>query len=119
MITAYTPLRAVCVPAGDHIVVWTFRPRPYVLGAMLSLLTIVLVVVALAASVAKWEYNLLAAGRVDHCNNLPAIRSARFRRVVPFRGCPVLSCPGFPRAEVVAHSRAVGGDQPRAVHRSY
>ena len=49
VITAYTSLRAVCVPAGDHTVVWTFRPRLYVLGAMLSLLTIVLVVVALAA----------------------------------------------------------------------
>lgn len=48
-VTAYTSLRAVCVPAGEHTVVWTFRPRLYALGAMVSLLAVVLVVAALVA----------------------------------------------------------------------
>ncbi len=36
-LTAYTAIRAVCVPAGEHLVAWTFRPRAYLLGAGISL----------------------------------------------------------------------------------
>lgn len=35
--TAYTTLRALCVPAGDHNIEWTFRPRLYTAGAAISL----------------------------------------------------------------------------------
>src|SRR5690606_6199115 len=35
--TAYTTLRALCVPAGNHNIEWTFRPRLYTAGAAISL----------------------------------------------------------------------------------
>ena len=45
-LTAYTAIRAVCVPAGEHLVEWRFRPTTYLLGAALSVLAVVAVVVA-------------------------------------------------------------------------
>ena len=42
-LTAYTAVRATCVPAGEHLVEWRYRPRSYAIGGVLSLLGIVLV----------------------------------------------------------------------------
>jgi hypothetical protein len=46
--TAYTAVRALCVPAGEHTVVWRFRPWIYAWGGMASLLGLVLVGTAVA-----------------------------------------------------------------------
>lgn len=45
--TAYTAVRAVCVPAGEHLIEWKFRPRIYWYGGILSLLALCLVIVAM------------------------------------------------------------------------
>lgn len=45
-LTAYTSLRAVCVPAGDHVVMWSFVPRLYVWGGVATALGLILVIVA-------------------------------------------------------------------------
>jgi uncharacterized membrane protein YfhO len=45
-LTAYTSLRAVCVPAGEHTVEWRFTPRLYYVGAAISLLALLAVLVA-------------------------------------------------------------------------
>ncbi len=46
--TAYTTARAVCVPAGEHIVEWRFVPRLYVIGAgVTGLVSLAIVVSAL------------------------------------------------------------------------
>lgn len=44
---AYTTLRAVCVPAGEHLVEWQFVPRVVWLGAGLTGVALVLVAVGL------------------------------------------------------------------------
>ena len=41
-LTAYTSVRAVCVPAGEHTVEWIFRPWLYGLGAAVTLAALVL-----------------------------------------------------------------------------
>ena len=41
-LTAYTAIRTVCVPAGEHTVEWRFRPRVYLIGGALSLLALLL-----------------------------------------------------------------------------
>jgi hypothetical protein len=41
--TAYTAVRATCVPAGEHTVEWRYQPRSYAIGGLLSLLGLVLV----------------------------------------------------------------------------
>ena len=43
---AYTAVRAVCVPAGTHVVEWQFAPRIYWLGGGISLLALVLALLA-------------------------------------------------------------------------
>lgn len=45
--TAYTAVRAVCVPAGEHLVEWRYQPTVYWLGGLLTLLGWLLVGVAL------------------------------------------------------------------------
>ncbi len=54
--TAYTTIRAVCVPAGKQEVVWKYQPTVYVVGGALSLLALVLV--GLAAVVLGREARL-------------------------------------------------------------
>lgn len=46
-LTAYTSIRATCVPPGEHMVVWVFRPRIYLAGGAITLIAVVLVVMAL------------------------------------------------------------------------
>jgi hypothetical protein len=41
--TAYTAVRATCVPAGEHTIEWRYQPRSYAIGGLLSLLGLVLV----------------------------------------------------------------------------
>ena len=50
-LTAYTSVRAVCVPAGEHVVEWRFVPRLYWLGAAVTLGALLL----LAAAVISWK----------------------------------------------------------------
>jgi hypothetical protein len=45
-LTAYSIIRAVCVPAGAHVVEWSFEPAVYKIGGAISLLVLVLVGVA-------------------------------------------------------------------------
>ncbi|MCP4359310.1 MAG: YfhO family protein [Chloroflexi bacterium] len=44
---AYTAVRAVCVPAGNHLVEWHYQPTVYWMGGVLSLLGLGLVLVAI------------------------------------------------------------------------
>ncbi len=46
-LTAYTTLRAVCVPPGEHVVTWQFQPFAPWVGATVSLLAFVLLLIAL------------------------------------------------------------------------
>lgn len=41
--TAYGTLRAVCVPPGEHIVTWRFRPTRLIIGGTLSLFALALI----------------------------------------------------------------------------
>ncbi len=41
-LTAYTVIRAVCVPAGTHVVEWVYRPSIYWIGAGVSLAALIL-----------------------------------------------------------------------------
>lgn len=45
-LTAYTAVRAVCVPVGEHTVEWTFKPTVYWLGGVVSLLSLMVVATA-------------------------------------------------------------------------
>ena len=45
-LTAYTSIRAVCVPAGNHEVVWRYVPRIYQIGGFITLLALLLVIIA-------------------------------------------------------------------------
>ena len=45
-LTAYTTIRAVCVPAGAHTVVWRFAPQVYWAGGLLTLTGLLLVATA-------------------------------------------------------------------------
>lgn len=46
-LTAYTTLRAVCVPPGSHEVVWTYVPAVYRVGGLITLFALTLVAIAL------------------------------------------------------------------------
>ena len=48
-LTAYTAIRAVCVPAGEHTVEWRFRPRVYLVGAAFSLMALLLLGAAIVS----------------------------------------------------------------------
>lgn len=41
-LTAYTAVRAVCVPAGEHVVEWQFAPTIYWVGTAVTLFTLLL-----------------------------------------------------------------------------
>lgn len=45
-LTAYTSIRAVCVPAGEHTVEWAFRPWLYGAGAVVTLVALAFVIFA-------------------------------------------------------------------------
>lgn len=49
-LTAYTSIRAVCVPAGEHMVEWVFAPRLYWLGAGISATALALLALAILRS---------------------------------------------------------------------
>lgn len=44
---AYTAVRAVCVPAGEHVVEWVFSGRVFLFGGLVSALALLLVLIAL------------------------------------------------------------------------
>ena len=46
-LTAYSVIRAVCVPAGTHTIKWEFRPSVFKIGGTISLLGLLLVGLAL------------------------------------------------------------------------
>jgi hypothetical protein len=48
-LTAFTTIRAVCVPAGEHVVEWQFVPTIYLAGLFISLLSWIVVGVALVS----------------------------------------------------------------------
>jgi uncharacterized membrane protein YfhO len=49
-LTAYTTLKGVCVPAGEHEVTWEYVPRVYQVGGVITLLALGLVVVGVAVT---------------------------------------------------------------------
>jgi hypothetical protein len=42
-LTVYTSLRAVCVPAGEHVIEWTYVPTIYWIGGLVTILCLLLV----------------------------------------------------------------------------
>jgi uncharacterized membrane protein YfhO len=52
-LTAYTAIRAVCVPAGSHQVEWRFNPPIFKVGAAISALALGLV--AAAGGIVFWK----------------------------------------------------------------
>jgi hypothetical protein len=61
-LTAYTAIRAVCVPAGAHLVEWRFNPPIFRAGAAISALT--LVIIAAAGGIVLWK-DKAATPRLD------------------------------------------------------
>lgn len=55
--TAYTAVRAVCVPAGTHTVEWRFQPAVFWQGGLLSLLVLGLMSIALTRERRKERNN--------------------------------------------------------------
>jgi hypothetical protein len=47
-LTAYTTIRAVCIPAGDPVVEWTYRPTIYVASGLVTVVGLLLVMIALS-----------------------------------------------------------------------
>lgn len=45
-VTAYTAVRAVCVPAGEHLVTWHYRPTIFAWGGLLSAVGLFFVILA-------------------------------------------------------------------------
>lgn len=44
---AFTTVRAVCVPRGEHVVEWRYQPTIFAIGGAISLLCLIIVVVAI------------------------------------------------------------------------
>jgi len=44
---AYTALRAVCVPDGEHTIIWSFQPTIFLWGGAITLLTLLLIGLAI------------------------------------------------------------------------
>ncbi|HEX6384168.1 MAG TPA: hypothetical protein VF177_05825 [Anaerolineae bacterium] len=55
-LTAYTTVRAVCVPAGEHVIEWTFVPTIFVWGGTVTALSLLLVGVAAIVAYRKSEW---------------------------------------------------------------
>jgi hypothetical protein len=47
-LTAYTAIRAVCVPAGDHIVEWTYNPSIYFAGGTITIVSLLITLFAIS-----------------------------------------------------------------------
>ena len=47
---AFTTIRAVCVPAGEHVVEWTYRPVIFAVGGLVSTISLFLVLGAVIGS---------------------------------------------------------------------
>jgi hypothetical protein len=45
---AYTTLRAVCIPAGDHVVEWNYIPTIYWIGGGITVITLLVTALAIA-----------------------------------------------------------------------
>ena len=56
VLTAYTALKAVCIPAGTHIVEWTYKPTLYIIGGLISLVALTAVMLCLFKS---WRVQLV------------------------------------------------------------
>ncbi len=50
---AYGAIRAVCVDAGEHRVDWTFRPRIFLVGGAITIISLGLVAAALVLGTRK------------------------------------------------------------------
>ena len=62
-LTAYTLIRAVCVPAGAHVVEWSFEPGIFKIGGVISALGLLLV------GLAVWRvrgYGIINKGKSDN-----------------------------------------------------
>jgi len=46
IMTAYSAVRAICVPPGKHIMEWEFAPNAYLLGGVFTLIGLLVVVAA-------------------------------------------------------------------------
>jgi len=52
-LTAYTTIKAVCVPAGAHIVEWEYVPTAFIVGGLITMSALVLVAVAVGFAITK------------------------------------------------------------------
>ena len=52
-LTAYTTVKAVCIPAGTHIVEWEFVPTAFMVGGLITLCALALVAVAAGLALLK------------------------------------------------------------------
>lgn len=44
VLRAYTALRAVCIPAGSHTIIWRFQPTVFIWGGLFSLAAILMII---------------------------------------------------------------------------
>lgn len=58
-LTAYSAIRAVCVPAGIHEVVWSYRPTQFVIGGAISIAALALVLGSAASVLWRRSQNRL------------------------------------------------------------
>lgn len=65
-LTAYTALRAVCVPAGEHTVVWRYRPGWLWLGGAISLISAVLWLTAVTITVRRRSREPTVPSTLNH-----------------------------------------------------